>query len=374
MPLILVATLLAVIVSFVIAGVAVWIVASLLAGVVLAPITIALGVVLLALTFLGRPLAVWIFARPGNDPPHDDHAFFFDGVLGPDATPIHVERQGELRGMPVVLVHGWGAHSVIWYYQRRSLSRRSRVVSYDLRGLGRSGRPRTRDYALETMAKDLDAVLQGVERPCVLVGHSIGGMVALTLAAIAPETVRRRVAAFVLVDTTHTDPTTTVAGGPVFHALKTPVLAPLCHLMIWLSPLVWFGNQLSFANGTAHAVSALVGCGGSQTRSQLDFATSLTVSAWPGTLARGFLAMMRYDRTAVLPRIDKPTLIVCGEEDHVTELRASEVMRDAIPDARLIVLRRAGHMSFMERYEMFDRELLEFVDAVTPRTEMGKGA
>lgn len=374
MPLLLVATFLAAILSFVVAGAGVWIVASVLAGAAVAPLVVALGILLLAFTLLGRPLAVLLFGRAGNDPPHDDHAFSVDGVLGTDATPIHVERQGELRGAPVVLVHGWGMNSGIWYYQRRSLSRAFRVVTYDLRGLGRSGRPRTRDYSLETQARDLEAVLQGVDRPAVLVGHGIGGMIALTLAAIAPETVRRRVAAFVLIDTTHTDPTRTVPGAWFFHAVKTALLRPLCRLMIWLAPLVWFGNQLSFANGTAHVVSALVGCGGSQTRSQLDFATSLTVSVWPATLARGSLAMLRYERSAVLARIDKPTLIVCGENDRLTTLRASEAMRDAIPDARLVILRRAGHLSFMERHEMLDRELADFIASVSAPARLRRGA
>jgi len=69
-----------------------------------------------------------------------------------------------------------------------------------------------------------------------------------------------------------------------------------------LSPIVWLMNWLSYLNGSLHIVE-LSGFTGTETRGQLDFSALLSAKGWPAVLARGTLAMLKYDETATLGRL-----------------------------------------------------------------------
>ena len=108
---------------------------------------------------------------------------------------LHVETSGPADGPPVVLTHGWGLDAGEWCYAREQLARDHRVIAWDLPGLGQSGRPLADDWSLEKLAGDLDAVLAlAGDRPAVLAGHSIGGMIVLTHCKLFPASAGRRVA------------------------------------------------------------------------------------------------------------------------------------------------------------------------------------
>jgi pimeloyl-ACP methyl ester carboxylesterase len=184
----------------------------------------------------------------------------------------------------------------------------------------------------------------------VLVGHSIGGMIALTYCRLFADRLRERVAGVVLLNTTYTNPVRTTSFSGFFGAIQKPVLEPLMHLVTWVSPLIWALNWLSYQNGTAHVVSRSTGFAGAQTRGQVDFATWLSVRPAPATLARGVLAMFRYDATDVLPALDLPALVITGNRDRILVPEASAFMHDALPHARLVTLAPAGHMSVFEQH------------------------
>jgi pimeloyl-ACP methyl ester carboxylesterase len=88
---------------------------------------------------------------------------------------------------PLLLVHGWCCDHTYFEPQARHFARHHRVVSVDLRGHGRSDEPR-QSYAIESFADDLAWVCErlALARP-VVVGHSMGGIVAFDLAARYPE-------------------------------------------------------------------------------------------------------------------------------------------------------------------------------------------
>lgn len=116
-------------------------------------------------------------------------------IAGPTGA-IAVDDGG--RGsLPVVLVHSLAGNSTHWSKQLEHLRRTRRAVALDLRGHGRSERPRNGDYTIASMAGDVAAVADtlGLDQ-FVLVGHSMGGGVALTYAGAHPD----RVAGLVLVD------------------------------------------------------------------------------------------------------------------------------------------------------------------------------
>lgn len=104
---------------------------------------------------------------------------------------------GGLGGLPVVFVHSVAGNSSHWDAQLQHLRPRRRAVALDLRGHGRSEAPRNDDYRIAAMAGDIGAVVDslGLEK-FALVGHSLGGGVALVYAGAHPD----RVAGLLLVD------------------------------------------------------------------------------------------------------------------------------------------------------------------------------
>jgi pimeloyl-ACP methyl ester carboxylesterase len=264
----------------------------------------------------------------------------------------------------IVLTHGWGANRDEWLELRHHLAGRFRLIMWDLPGLGRSKRPDNRDYRLETLAGHLDAVV-GLAggRPVVLLGHSIGGMITLTYCREFPEALGPKVAGLVLVHTTYTNPVRTTKHAPLYSALERPLIVPLLHLTIALSPLVWLMNWMAYLNGSTHLSTARQSFAGGQTREQLGRCARFAPHGPPAVLARGMFGMLRYDATAALRSINVPALVVPGDRDPILPPEASERIRDGIPGARLQTLSPARHMGLIEHHERFAREVATFVSS-----------
>ncbi|MFE0730860.1 alpha/beta fold hydrolase [Streptomyces antibioticus] len=95
-------------------------------------------------------------------------------------------------GVPLVFVHGWTANRHRWDHQLAHFAEKRRVVRFDLRGHGESGGAGVKTVA--ELANDLIALLDHlkIER-CVLIGHSMGGMISQTVALTHPERVERMI-------------------------------------------------------------------------------------------------------------------------------------------------------------------------------------
>jgi pimeloyl-ACP methyl ester carboxylesterase len=120
-------------------------------------------------------------------------------VTGPAGT-LSVDDGGPAQStglLPVVLVHSMAGNTAQWSAQLGHLRRTRRTVALDLRGHGRSDPPKNSDYSLTGMAADIDAVVEKLYlEKIVLVGHSMGGGVALVYAGAHPD----RVAGLLLLD------------------------------------------------------------------------------------------------------------------------------------------------------------------------------
>lgn len=330
-----------------------------------------LGGAALLLFSLGGGLGVSprLWRRGGDTPPAEERPAAVQRLRRPDGSELHVELYGPEDAPPVILTHGWGLNNREWCYAREELARHHRLIIWDLPGLGQSSRPADNRWDLEKLAGDLEAVLGlAGSRPAVLLGHSIGGMITLTFCRLFPEALGTRVCGLVLAQSTYTNPVQTTAHAGLYSALQKPVLEPLCHLMVWTAPLLWLLNWLSYLNGSAHRSTERSTFSGRESRGQLGLLTRLFCKAWPGVVARGMLAMFRYDATATLATIPVPTLVVTGERDETCKPEASVFMSRSIPGAKLVTLAEAKHGGVFEFHARFDMELAEFVSACQPAT------
>jgi pimeloyl-ACP methyl ester carboxylesterase len=279
----------------------------------------------------------------------------------PDGSELRVECYGREDAPPIILTHGWGANSTEWNYLKKELSDNFRLIVWDLPGLGLSTRPTNRDYSMENLAHHLEAVLGlAGDRPAILLGHSIGGMITLTFCRLFPRSLGTRVRGIALVQTTYTNPIRTTNMAGLFTALERPVIVPLLHLTIWLSPLLWLSNLMSYLNGSALLSTKSSGFAGTETWEELDFVARFQLQAAPAVMARGMLGMLRYDATATLRAINVPALVLAGDRDPVCKPEASERMEREIPGAELAKLAPAKHMGLIEHHTRFAEIVSKF--------------
>lgn len=315
------------------------------------------GVVLLALAFLGGPLVTLFVgrkSRPGESSMKPLAGGTVHRLVQPDGTQLHVESFGPVDAPVLLLTHGWGLSSDEWFYARQHLSDRYRLLVWDLRGLGQSKGPHDHRYSLDRMAGDLNAVLAlAGGHPVMLCGHSIGGMIILTFCRLYPEVLKTQVAGLILTQTTFTNPVQTALGAPLNRVLQEPLLRPLCHLTIWLSPLVRVMSVLGMLNGSLPLANHLLQFKGQETRQQLGFATTLLLRTNPAVAARGMLGMLDYEARDILPVIGVPTLVIAASADRATLPAASAYLTQHIPAAEQVVLSPAGHMGLIEHHEVW---------------------
>jgi pimeloyl-ACP methyl ester carboxylesterase len=338
---------------------------------------LAAGVLLFFAAIAGKSLVRLLLAsnkrsNASDDVPHQTREGAVEGrrLRRPDGSELQVQIYGR-EGAPIlILTHGWGFNSTAWFYAKRELGQRFRLVVWDQPGLGLSTRPANCDYSLENLAGDLRAVLDVVDhQPVILLGHSIGGMILLTFCRLFPEELGDRVVGLVLNATTYTNPVRTVKGAPFFTAIETPILKPLLYLTIGLSPLVWLMNWMSYLNGSSHLSTKRTGFAGSETWQQIDFAALFQAKASPAVLARGMLGMMQYDATRTMRAIEMPTLIIPGEIDPVCKPEASETMFAAIRESRLQTLPAAKHLGYLEHHQLFASYVQQFAHSISDQAE-----
>jgi pimeloyl-ACP methyl ester carboxylesterase len=332
-----------------------------------------------ALLVAGLGLLVWAFAgglilrwigglTSGSQPAEERPKYTRQGRVQrlprPDGSELQVESYGPKNAPPIILTHGWGYNSTEWYYLKQQLSDHFRLIVWDLPGLGLSRGPANNDYSPEKFANDLKAVLElAGGQPAILLGHSIGGMITLTFARLFPEVLATRIAGLGLVHTTYTNPVRTTSMASLYTALEKPVLVPLLYLTIWLSPLVWLMNGLSYLNGTAHLSNKQSGFAGNETWDQVEFIAGFQLQASPAVLARGMLGLLHYDATETLKNINIPTLIVSGDHDPVCRPEASQRIHQDVPTAQLVPLAPAKHLGLIEHHEQFTKLVEDFAQA-----------
>ncbi|HYF32941.1 MAG TPA: alpha/beta hydrolase [Chitinophagaceae bacterium] len=321
-------------------------------------------IALLLLIVLGKTLVKSLLSkrRKGEDQPRLFQATKSEMIGRPDGSSINVEYYGKEDGQPIIFVHGLNANSKNWYYQRKYFEKNYRLIMMDLPGMGKSSRPRDRDFSLTKMADDLQAVIKhtGVKNP-ILWGHSMGGMTILTLLSKTTRLNGIHIKAAVLQHTTYTNPVRTTMLSRLMTAIQKPILTPLCYFMIALSPVIWLFRWLSYFNGNAHIITRLLTFAGTQSPKQLDYSTLLSTMTPPAVTARGCLGMFRYDVTEHLEDISVPTLIIAAGSDRLTKPEASQYMKDHLLNARLVTVAPGNHQGLLERHSEVNEAAEQFI-------------
>ena len=295
-------------------------------------------------------------------------------VLAPDGVPLHVEVDGPADApVTIIFCHGYALHQDSWHYQRRDLASAARLVFWDQRGHGRSGRADGEPVTVGQTGSDLDAVMRATvtgRSRVILVGHSMGGMTIMALAGQHPELFGSTVAGVVLIATTAgglSGPDGLVPGMP--SPLRTFLQRVAPALLVVAAagrnaPLVERGRKASkelelvatryLAFGDPQASMALT-----------EFVERMIREAPVGVIAEFYSALLGCDQRDVLGVLGKvPVTAVTGDRDRLVPPRLGAELAADIPGARAVTVPGAGHVLMLERPEIVNDAITDMLGKV----------
>jgi pimeloyl-ACP methyl ester carboxylesterase len=289
-------------------------------------------------------------------------------VYADDGVPLHVEIEGDDGDAPtVVFVHGFTLSMDCWHFQRRDLDGIGRVVFYDQRSHGASGRSPREHATIDQLGSDLFAVLEAVapRGPVVLVGHSMGGMTLLALADRHPELfapATGRVIGVALVGTAAGAFAETIFGIPgVVGRVVRPVAPGAIRAANRRAHLLEQGRRAG--SDIAFLLTRKLSYGGDVPPSLVAFMERMVAATPVEVMTEFFDTFLQHDKLEALGVLKGvPTLILCGDDDKLTPVRNSHVMAEALPDAELVVVPGAGHMVMLERPSVVNAALRRLVE------------
>lgn len=247
------------------------------------------------------------------------------------SQPLFYAVRGAAAARPVVFLHGAGGSRLLWGHQLAALAGVARPLALDLPGHGRSSGPgRT---GMDAYASAVVSFLQQVAKvPAVLVGHSMGGGIALTVALMRPDLI----CGLVLIGT----------------GARLRVVPGLLDTVDEDFPsAVGLVGQFAFAPGAPE--------------SMVRRSRRILEETGPRTLRGDFVACDRFDVMSSLSEIRLSTLIVCGAEDRLTPAKYSTFLAERIAGSRLAIVPAAGHMVMLERPAAVSDAILAFLAECT---------
>ncbi len=240
---------------------------------------------------------------------------------------LKIAYQVDGKGTPVILLHGWGAEANTFRYLYDRLLATHQIYALDLPGFGLSETP-PNAWDASDYAKLLTIFIDKLNiDKAHLIGHSYGGRISIVLAAEEPEKVDK----LILVDSAGIIPPRTIK-----YYFRIGV-AKMGRLIRYCGPP---GKQL--ADSIANRVGSK------------DYQEA---GAMRATLVKSVNQNLR----PLLPKIQAPTLLIWGEKDTDTPVSFGKIMQDEIPNAELIILKDAGHFSFLDQPEQFYQTVEPFL-------------
>jgi len=255
---------------------------------------------------------------------------------------LHVTDAGE--GRPIVLIPGWPLSDEMYEYQYNDLINNNfRVIGITLRGFGKSDKPYGK-YDYDVHAKDIRKILKQLKiKDAVLGGFSMGGAIAIRVAATDEESVISKLALF-------------GAAAPIWtkrddfpYNLPKSAVDELIDLNSKDRPklLANFGKIFS---ATETALNEGIA----------GWLNGINISSSSYAMAQCLIALRDTDLRKDLAKIKIPTLIMHGKKDKICSFDLAEQMKAGIAKSHIVAFENSGHSLFLEETRKFNAELLKF--------------
>jgi pimeloyl-ACP methyl ester carboxylesterase len=260
-------------------------------------------------------------------------------VMIVDHQMVHYEVFG--HGRPVVFLHGWLGSWRYWFPTMERVADNFRTYSFDFWGFGESRRKST----YESIQNYSDQVIRfldelGIDR-CLLVGHSMGGMVALKTAINHPKRISR------------------VA------AVGAPIVGDSLSWLLKLTDRPLFAD--AFARVPAFRRFMFHWFLGEADDQHVHEILDDSVKSSSTTLRNAVGSMWRTDLRPELSRLSVPSLIVHGGRDQIVHPNQADLF-DNVSSTEVVVMPESRHFPFLDESELFNELLLRFLKQDAPRT------
>lgn len=241
-------------------------------------------------------------------------------------------------GAPVMMIHGWLESSWCWTRILERLMPQYRTYAVDLVGFGQSTAPEdTTPYDIDSQTEVLEALLrERVGEPVHLVGHSMGGMVGLQIAARFPELVRSLTLVSVPVDGPQ-------AVARVLQIVGLPIIRDSTF-------------RLLRSRGITRLLSNFFVYDTPVPDQMLEDAQKVSHAAVFGSAQ----AILSTNLEPILKKVRAPTLVLFGDKDRVVDLNQGALAADRIRHSELRIFRACGHCPNIEEPWKTSEALLHF--------------
>lgn len=284
---------------------------------------------------------------------------------------LYTEVRGS--GPTLVLLHGWGLNVRVWDGLATALCDRFRIITVDLPGHGRSPWLPERS-SLTGQAAQVDEAIGAISEEYSLLGWSLGGQIALQLAAdrksartVRPAALKR----LVLIATTprfvagpdwpHGSPPERLAAQ--VEGLKTDyrrTVSDFLELQVRGSSAGAEALQQLRAALFAHGIQPVLARNAGESQWQSDPQCG-ALGPLPAALVRDLELLRDNDLRPLLAGIDVPALVIAGQYDRVTHPAASHALADRLPNARYVEIHRAAHAPFLSHLPHLSALICDFL-------------
>lgn len=256
---------------------------------------------------------------------------------------VYIFEAGLENDTTLILVHGVGNQAArIWKPLIPRLADKYRILTFDLPGFGRSAKDNAL-YSPEQYSKFIRWLAdQYVDGPFMMMGHSLGGGVALCFAGMYPGQLEK----LILID----------ACGILHRSVLTKYMV---HIDVEnQSKLV--SKSLEIINDIiSSTISGFEKIGLRKNINEVLNDPRLRKQVLRGNPTRiAGLALVQYDFSEIIDKIDVPVYIIWGSDDEITPLRTGKILDAKIPNARLKVIENADHVPFLDQPEAFRKVLM----------------
>jgi len=306
---------------------------------------------------------------PARDEPFGELRGHAVEVVANDGVLLHAEVSGPADApVTIVFCHGYTLTREVWHYQWQDLASEYRLVLWDQRSHGKSGRSDPAHVSIDQLGTDLSAVLAATvpaEQPVVLVGHSMGGMTIMALAAQQPQLFGSKIIGVVLVST---------AAHLVDATNWLP--APLRPVARWAGPSLLRGSAhgrraaltewvRSNAGDLAFLSTRFIAFGDDDVSpTVVDFLERVIRATPIDVVADFYVALLEHDKRLSLTTVGRvPTLVITGEEDRLIPVGDARWLANTIPGATLLRVPDAGHVLILERPDIVTDAITDLIAA-----------
>ena len=312
-------------------------------------------------------------------------------VRADDGVLLDVEEVGPTDApLTVVFVHGYTLSMASWGFQRRTLGAQlatanghrpaARLVFYDQRGHGASGRGPSEHSTIEQLARDLESVLdaRAPRGPVVLVGHSMGGMTVMALAALRPELFGTRVVGAALLSTSSGNLADLTFGLPEFLTRVRAAVLPIAAWTMRRRPAIAEGTRRAAADLISVVTRSLSFASADVDPALVHYVDAMIAGTPVDVIAEFYPALAGLDGTGALEPMRRiPTLVLTGDADRMIPQEHSELIVEQLEGAgdgtvEFVVVPGAGHMVLLETPDVVDEALTGLLRRVAAARSAGR--